>query len=232
MPLPVATTPGENRIRGNACYYSFHRRTVRKPLRIPINKMSLFLNGRSLSCLVCSKSSDSCLDQEHPLQRLLSYDELIGKYARKINRQQHDGISIYTCPYCGLDRLTIDALYTHSRGTHLPGSAGPTEQHPPAVHCPVCVCFRLENCTAFVQDTGGLVEHMLSRHCFSSTLQYSDEFKLRSDFCNDDEFELIRFLATFLPPAVITSQSALEEDELAQTLHRTLVRGKKLLPDL
>ncbi|XP_058128550.1 uncharacterized protein LOC131284556, partial [Anopheles ziemanni] len=175
----------------------------------------VFLNGRSLSCLVCPQSTVSCFEQKHPLQRHMTYDELLGKYARKINCDQYDAIGIYTCPHCGLERLTIDALYDHLRGTYLPGNTGPSESRL-VVLCPVCVSFRLDGYTTDVRDTAGLVEHMLRRHCFSSTTQYSDEFKLRTDFCNDDEFELIRFLATFLPPSIITAQSARNDDELSK----------------
>uniref|UniRef100_A0A182LZA8 RING-type domain-containing protein n=1 Tax=Anopheles culicifacies TaxID=139723 RepID=A0A182LZA8_9DIPT len=168
--------------------------------------MSLFLNGRTYSCLVCPKSSPSCSEQQHPLQRLLSYEELISKYARKVNSDQYDAIGIYTCPYCALDRLTVDTLYAHSRDTHPPAVSNGALPLP-AVHCPVCVCFRLENSPAFIQPhSGGLSEHMLNRHCFATTHQYRDELKLRSEFCCEDEFELIRFTATFLPPAIITSE--------------------------
>uniref|UniRef100_A0A182KDA0 Drought induced 19 protein type zinc-binding domain-containing protein n=1 Tax=Anopheles christyi TaxID=43041 RepID=A0A182KDA0_9DIPT len=168
--------------------------------------MSLFLNGRTYSCLVCPKSSPSCTDQHHPLQRLISYDELLAKYARKVNRDQYDPIGIYTCPYCALDRLTVDALYEHLRDAHPVGRSD-IEQLLPAVRCPICVCFRLENSPALLgQRSGGLLEHMLSRHCFASTHQYRDELKLRSDFCCDGEFELIRFMATYLPPAIISSE--------------------------
>ncbi|XP_053660283.1 uncharacterized protein LOC128709321 [Anopheles marshallii] len=168
--------------------------------------LPVFLNGRSYSCLVCPKSSTSCSEQQHPLQRLVSYDELISKYARKVNSDQYDAIGIYTCPYCTLDRLTVDSLYEHSCEEHsLAAAIG--AQILPKVHCPVCVCFRLENSSAFIQQhTGGLSEHMLSRHCFASTHQYQDEFKLRSEFCCDDEFELIRFRATFLSPTIITPE--------------------------
>uniref|UniRef100_A0A182VWH3 RING-type domain-containing protein n=1 Tax=Anopheles minimus TaxID=112268 RepID=A0A182VWH3_9DIPT len=168
--------------------------------------MSLFLNGRPYSCLVCPKSSPSCSEQQHPLQRLISYDELISKYARKVNSDQYDAIGIYTCPYCALDRLTVDSLYAHSRDVHPPAGCNDVPSLP-AVHCPVCVCFRLENSPAFIQQhAGGLSEHMLNRHCFASTHQYRDELKLRSEFCCEDEFELIRFTATFLPPAIIISE--------------------------
>ncbi|XP_041765552.1 uncharacterized protein LOC121590178 [Anopheles merus] len=166
--------------------------------------MSLFLNGRTYSCLVCPRSSPSCTEQHHPLQRLISYDELLSKYARKVNRDQYDPIGIYTCPYCALDRLTVDALYEHSRDSHPPARV----ENVPAVHCPVCVCFRLEKSPALLgppYTTGSLSEHMLSRHCFASTHQYRDELKLRSDFCCDGEYELIRFMATFLPPAIIST---------------------------
>uniref|UniRef100_A0A182R4X3 RING-type domain-containing protein n=1 Tax=Anopheles funestus TaxID=62324 RepID=A0A182R4X3_ANOFN len=167
--------------------------------------MSLFLNGRTYSCLACPKSSPSCSEHQHPLQRLISYDELIAKYARKVNSDQYDTIGIYTCPYCALDRLTVDSLYEHTRDLH-PAAVANGAQQLPVVQCPVCVCFRLENSPAFIQHhTGGLSEHMLSRHCFASTHQYRDELKLRSEFCCEDEFELIRFTATFLPPAIITS---------------------------
>uniref|UniRef100_A0A182NQE7 RING-type domain-containing protein n=1 Tax=Anopheles dirus TaxID=7168 RepID=A0A182NQE7_9DIPT len=163
-----------------------------------------FLNGRTFSCLVCPKSSPSCSEQQHPLQRLISYNELLAKYARKVNRDQYDAIGIYTCPYCALDRLTVDALYEHSRSEHSRLNATNEPPLPTAVHCPICVCFRLETFGTLVNQ---LPEHMLNRHCFASANQYQDEFKLRSDFCCDDEFELIRFLATFLPPAIISAET-------------------------
>ena len=177
----------------------FNPRFVPFPVSVPV-----FLNGRTYNCLVCPKSSPSCTEQHHPLQRLISYDELLAKYARKVNRDQYDPIGIYTCPYCALDRLTVDALYEHSRDSHPPARV----ENVPAVHCPVCVCFRLEKSPALLgppYTTGSLSEHMLSRHCFASTHQYRDELKLRSDFCCDGEYELIRFMATFLPPAIISS---------------------------
>uniref|UniRef100_A0A182QR57 RING-type domain-containing protein n=1 Tax=Anopheles farauti TaxID=69004 RepID=A0A182QR57_9DIPT len=170
--------------------------------------MSLFLNGRAYYCLVCPKSSSTCLEQQHPLQRLISYNELLAKYARKVNRDHYDAIGIYTCPYCALDRLTVDALFKHSRSDHhsLPDAPNPTCSLPAAVRCPICVCFRLETFDTLINQ---LPDHMLSRHCFASAHQYQDEFKLRSDFCCDDEFELIRFLATFLHPAVISAETAI-----------------------
>uniref|UniRef100_A0A182PGW5 RING-type domain-containing protein n=1 Tax=Anopheles epiroticus TaxID=199890 RepID=A0A182PGW5_9DIPT len=177
--------------------------------------MSLFLNGRTYSCLVCPKSSPACTEQRHPLQRLISYDELIAKYARKMNRDQYDPIRIYTCPYCAQDRLTVDALYEHTRDTHPPATLGNNIGSHPAVHCPVCVCFRLENSPGLIRHRhgNGLSEHMLGRHCFASTHQYQDELKLRNDFCCDGEYELIRFMATFLPPAIISSEQADECDK-------------------
>uniref|UniRef100_A0A182YAG8 RING-type domain-containing protein n=2 Tax=Anopheles stephensi TaxID=30069 RepID=A0A182YAG8_ANOST len=168
--------------------------------------MSLFLNGRTYRCLVCAKYSPVCSEQHHPLQRLIAYDELIAKYSRKVNRDQYDAIDIYTCPYCGLDRLTVDRLYEHARDQH-PRSAIPNGGHQlQLLHCPVCVCFRLENDCFTQQNSGGLSEHLLSRHCFASTHQYWEEFKLRREFCCMDEFELVRFIATFLPPRIIASE--------------------------
>uniref|UniRef100_A0A182SZA9 RING-type domain-containing protein n=1 Tax=Anopheles maculatus TaxID=74869 RepID=A0A182SZA9_9DIPT len=168
--------------------------------------MSIFLNGRTYCCLVCPKLRAVCSEPHHPLQRLITYDELLSKYSRKVNRDQHDPIDIYTCPYCGLERQTIETLYEHARDVHPSSNEPSGEQQLRTLLCPVCVCFRLENDGFILQNCSGLAEHMLDRHCFDSTYQYWEEFKLRNEFCYKDEFMLIRFIATFLPPRIITSE--------------------------
>ncbi|XP_058059958.1 uncharacterized protein LOC131210694 [Anopheles bellator] len=166
--------------------------------------MSIYLNGRTLSCLVCPKSSASCAALTHPLQRIISYDELLAKYARKANCDQYDSPDIYTCPHCGHDRLTIEALYGHFCAVHQQTADGPVEST--EVRCPVCVCFRLDGSASFVTNGEGLGGHLVARHCFTTDRQYSDERDLRSQFCRDNEFELLRFMAIFLSPGTLPSE--------------------------
>ncbi|XP_050099757.1 uncharacterized protein LOC126579981 isoform X1 [Anopheles aquasalis] len=178
-----------------------------------VSGFSVFINGRTLSCLICPKSTASCASLWHPLQRVISYEELLGKYGRKVNRDQYDAIDIYTCPACGHERLSIEALYDHFRAEHH------HQQQAYGVkgefRCPVCVCFRLEDSTMFVANDLGLVGHLISRHCFASERLYSEEHELRSRYCYDDESELVRFLAIFLPPSTARLDSDCDRSSLS-----------------
>ncbi|XP_053679565.1 uncharacterized protein LOC128730535 [Anopheles nili] len=206
--------------------YNQHNTDRYCELELKKKAITVFQNGRAFSCLVCP-TSGACLEHRHPLQRLISYDELIAKYARKMNRDQHDGIKIYTCPYCALDRLTVDALFTHLRIAHHTSAVG--ESRLGEVYCPVCVCFRLENAAVHICSEGSLADHMLSRHCFASTHQYQEEYQLRKNFCCNDEFELIRFLATFLPPTIFCGESSLLDVPIDQDSNSKRILNQSLL---
>ncbi|XP_050100586.1 uncharacterized protein LOC126581151 isoform X2 [Anopheles aquasalis] len=159
----------------------------------------IFHRGQRLSCLTCPMLGSPCDRLLHPLQRVISFDDLL---EQADGHDQCDAISFYTCPLCGEDKLSIEALYDHYLlQHHLQQQESSVEKV--EFRCPICVCFRLENSTEYIDSDPGLIEHLISRHCFPSQRRYDEELELRGQFCSDYETELVRFLAIFLQPSTV-----------------------------
>ncbi|XP_049535276.1 BRCA1-associated protein homolog 2-like [Anopheles darlingi] len=93
---------------------------------------------------------------------------------------QNHAINFYTCPLCNEDKLSLEALYDHYILHHHLQQLESGEEKV-KFRCPVCVCFRLENSTEYVDnDDGEDVQQPDCPICFEEM----DDSDCRSTSCN------------------------------------------------
>ncbi|KAL1397081.1 hypothetical protein pipiens_002585 [Culex pipiens pipiens] len=144
-------------------------------------------------CLLCpdtavfDNQTSTNLHRDHPQQPLISDALLVAQFGMKADEPEHNEINVFNCPYCDRQRLSISTLYDHLTLEHL--------DVPFSVRCPVCVCFR-----GHVSIPNGihLTKHLAEQH--SSSLEHYQQHITVYKMYGDGECELLRFVASTLPP--------------------------------
>ncbi|XP_055641701.1 uncharacterized protein LOC129778672 isoform X2 [Toxorhynchites rutilus septentrionalis] len=143
-------------------------------------------------CLMCSDialfcdCSENC-HHDHPRQLLISDELLLSQYGSKANDPEYTEITIFSCPYCDRQKLSVSSLYDHITLEHL--------DIPFNVRCPICVCFSRDSASL---GSTHLTAHILEKH--SLTMEQYHEHIFVYDTYGEDELELLMFIASTLPP--------------------------------
>ncbi|XP_065094849.1 E3 ubiquitin-protein ligase Kcmf1-like [Ochlerotatus camptorhynchus] len=138
-------------------------------------------------CLICSDSGvhSDCFGNchmGHPKQQLVSDELLLSKYSSV----ECSEITIFGCPYCDRQQLSISTLYDHLTLEHL--------DVPFNVRCPICVCFG--ETYPMIEDIH-LTKHLVDEHSVTKEL-YEEQILAYTAY--HDNKNLLKFYACILPP--------------------------------
>ncbi|XP_055593246.1 uncharacterized protein LOC129744644 [Uranotaenia lowii] len=145
-------------------------------------------------CLTCEDDQEfQCEHRDHPKQQMITNKQLMDRYGGSVNEPDLLlEVGVFSCPYCDRQRLSVSDLYDHVTLEHL--------DIPFCVRCPVCVCF-LEDYS--FHDGIHLSKHLVQGHSISFD-EYQDRILMCECFSEDD-FEMLKFIATTLPPSYHSS---------------------------
>ncbi|XP_029712520.2 uncharacterized protein LOC109428046 [Aedes albopictus] len=143
-------------------------------------------------CLHCSDTNIFCdcyanCHKDHPRQPLVTDEYLLNQYGSKSDYAEYSEISVFNCPYCDKQKLSVGTLYDHITLEHL--------DVPFDVRCPICVCFGSNN--SLIKNIH-LSKHIVDDHSVTME-QYHEQILIYDTHCNDER-ELLIFLASTLPP--------------------------------
>ncbi|EAT38430.1 AAEL009667-PA [Aedes aegypti] len=160
-------------------------------------------------CLLCSDTNIFCdcyahCHKDHPKQPLVTDDHLLSQYGSKTDYSEYSEISVFNCPYCDKQKLSVGTLYDHITLEHL--------DVPFNVRCPICVCFGSNN--SLIEGIH-LSKHIVDDHSVTME-QYHEQILIYDTHCYDER-ELLIFLASTLPPTYHGGEDYEVESEIVAT---------------